>query len=591
MVSLKEVKVHIPKQAKRILLLELLGVIAGVAGGIGAIIFRLMINVNRHIFFRTILPAITLSVNGFNLAHIIIPAIGGLIVGPIIMKFAPETKGHGVPEVMEAVLLRGGRIRARVALVKVFVSSITIGSGGSAGREGPIAQIGASIGSLVGRILRLDPHDLRLLVACGLSAGIAGTFNAPLGGAIFGMEVLLRNIGPFDAIPVLFSSVIGAATASVFLGSKPSFTIPAIPEWAPHEIPVYLLHGAIMGLVAYAWVKLFYTVEEAFSKLPIRLSLKPALGGLVAGLLFASLPAYGVGGVGYEGVEMALAGLLPIELMLLLGVAKMLATSFTIGSGGSGGVFAPSLYIGSMIGGALGHLYTRLAPGLVSGHLGYALAGMAALFGGAAQAPLNVVVIIPEMSGSYSLIPPIMASAGTSFLVTWLLLRGSSIYTLKLERRGLRVRMFSSFILDSVRVEEVMTRHVITVRVDTPVQVLETMFEENPYGGYPVVDRDGWRLVGIVTRTDLERAKRLMGGEGFSKARVGDIATRDLVVAYPDETVREALEKMRERGVSRLPVVSRSDPTRLVGIITIRDILKAYEIAMEREEKGSEEEG
>ncbi len=576
------------RQTRRIILLDLLSIIAGVIGGLGAVLFRYMIKFFRTIFFTHIhngLSVLASPTTSFDWTLILLPALGGLLIGPIIARVAPETRGHGVPEVMEAVLTRGGRIRSRVALVKIFVSSITIGSGGSAGREGPIAQIGASIGSLIGRAAKLDPHCTRLLVTCGLSAGIAGTFNAPLGGAVFGMEILMRSIGPFDAIPVIFSSVIGAATASIFLGRQPSFIIPSIPKWAVSEIPIYILHGLLMGLIAVVWVRIFYAIEELFSRIPVNLSLKPALGGLLAGTLLAVFPEYGVGGVGYEGIDMALAGMLPVTLMLVLGVSKMLATSLTIGSGGSGGIFAPSLYIGAMLGGVLGHVYATLLQGPVTSETGYMLAGMAALFAGAAQAPLNVIIIIPEMSGSYSLIPPIMASAGTSFVVSWLLLRGSSIYTLKLERRGVKVRMFTSFILDSVRVEEVMTRKVVTIPANASLAVLETLFEENPYGGYPVVNEKG-ELVGIVTRSDLEKARHKLEPEEYKKTRVIDIASKNPEVAYPDETVREAIEKMKKKKISRLPVVSRDKPGMLVGIVATRDILKAYEVAVEREEKG-----
>ena len=577
--------------ARRVIVVDLLAIAAGIAGGLGAVLFRYMIKAAQTVFFGHIhstLSTVTPSFNGLDYTLIVLPAIGGLIIGPLVAKAAPETRGHGVPEVMEAVLLKAGRIRPRVAAVKVLVSSITIGSGGSAGREGPIAQIGASIGSLLGRLFKLGPHDMRLLVTCGLSAGIAGTFNAPLGGAIFGMEILLRNVGPFDAIPILFSSVIGAATASVFLGSRPSFYIPGVPEWDPLEIPLYILHGAIIGIVAVAWVRIFYAVEGLFSRLRLDQALKPALGGLLTGVLLALFPVYGVGGVGYEGVEMALLGTLPATLMLVLGLSKIIATSLTVGSGGSGGIFAPSLYIGAMFGGLLGTLYTELLPDYVNGALGYTLAGMAALFAGAAQAPLNVIVMIPEMSGSYSLIPPIMASAGSSFIVSWTLLRGSSIYTLKLERRGVRVRMFQSFILDSVTVEEVMTRRVPVVPPDAPLAAVEAIFDEHLHGYYLVVDRSKRELLGIATRRDLDRIKRLKPSE-YQRVKVIEITRRSPTVAYPDETIREVLEKMKRAGVASLPVVSRENPKRLLGVITARDILKAYEIAMEREEKGVEE--
>ncbi|MCE4599486.1 MAG: chloride channel protein [Desulfurococcales archaeon] len=574
---------------RRILLVDLLAIIAGIAGGLGAVLFRYIIKITQELFFTDIYVVLDNSLPDLSLnpALILLPAIGGLIVGPLVARVAPETRGHGVPEVMEAVLLRGGRIRARVAAVKVLVSSITIGSGGSAGREGPIAQIGASVGSLIGQIARLSPHDLRLLVACGLSAGIAGTFNAPLGGAIFGLEILLRNVGPFDAIPVLFSSVIGAATASIFLGSRPSFEIPSVPQWSPIEIPVYILHGVIMGLIAVAWVKIFYTIEEFFSRLRIKLSLKPAIGGLFTGILLAMFPGYGIGGVGYEGVEMALMGVLTSSLMLILGISKILATSLTVGSGGSGGIFAPSLYIGSMFGGLLGRLYSDLFPSVAGDPLGYTLAGMASLFAGAAQAPLNVIIMIPEMSRSYSLIPPIMASAGASFIVSWLLLRGSSIYTIKLEKRGVKVRMLTSYILESVVAEEVMTRRFTTIPPEAPLAALETIFDETLQGDYIIVDRRKGELIGIVTRKDIENIKK-QRPKDYTRIKAIEIAKRDIEVAYPDETIKEVLDKMKRSNQTTIPVVKREDRNKLVGIITMRDILRAYELALEKEEKGIE---
>ena len=567
-----------PLTTRRHMTVDALAIIVGVIGGLGAVIFRLFIKFFNNIFFGIIYSQIDeVRIGGYNLGLILLPALGGLIVGPIVYRFAPETKGHGVPEVLEAIITRAGRIRARVAMVKIFVSSITIGSGGSAGREGPIAQIGASIASILNRVAKLDPYDSRLLVACGLSAGIAGTFNAPLGGALFGGEVLLRGFGLYDAIPLILSSVIGAATASIFLGQQPSFLIPRTPQWTPTELPIYLLHGALIGLIAFLWVRTFYAIEELFDSMKIKDYFKPAIGGLLTGFLIMIFPSYGISGVGYDGVEMALMGMLPPLLMLLLGISKILASSLTIGSGGSGGVFAPSLYIGAMFGGALGSLYFSLFPTSYLGDpLGYQLAGMAALFAGAAQAPLNVIVMIPEMSGSYSLIPPIMASAGTSFIVSWLLLKGSSIYTIKLKKRGLKIKAFSSYILDLVTVEEIMTKRVVTIPADAPYYLIITLFEENPYGGYPVVDRKTGQVIGIITRMDIEKIKKHIDDETKKLLRAKDIGKKKLITVRPQDTVRDAYELMVKYGISRLPVVTEDN--RLVGIITMRDILRAYEL-------------
>jgi chloride channel protein, CIC family len=472
--------------------------------------------------------------------------------------------------------LKGGRIRKRVAFLKVIVSSVTIGSGGSAGREGPIAQIGSTIGSFLGEAFKLEPQDVKLLVVSGLAAGIAGTFNAPLGGAVFGLEVLFRGIGLFNAMPVILASVIGATTAALYLGQTPAFNAVGLTSWAPSELPLYIVLGLVFGVISVLWVKVFYGVEDVFDRMKAPPRYKPALGGIATGFLIMLFPTYGIAGVGYEGVNAALLGEFSLILLLVLGAVKLIATSFTIGSGASGGIFAPSLYMGSMFGGAMGLLFNWAFPSVVHQPFTYALAGMAALFAGAAQAPINVIIMIPEMSRDFALIPPIMASSVTSFFVAWLFLRGSSIYTIKLQRRGVNLRMGRALALDLIKVEEVMTKKVTTVALDTPIPVLELLFEEEHHTGYPVV-KDGC-LVGVVTLEDV----RSLPDVARDRGRVRDITSKDVVVAYPDETVHSALDKMHTRRVGRLPVVDRNNPTRILGIISRHDLVRAHEIAAER---------
>lgn len=573
---MKMVTFRLPNHAKKWILLDLLGGVAGLVGGLGAIVFRYMIDLNSRLFFGLLLPIVSMELNGFNIGIIILPVLGGLIVGPLIMRFAPETKGHGVPEVMEAVALKGGRIRKRVAFLKVIVSSITIGSGGSAGREGPIAQIGATIGSFLGQAFKLSSQDVRLLVVCGLSAGIAGTFNAPLGGAIFGMEILFRGITLFNAMPVVFGSVIGAATAASVLGQHPAFIAPIVKSWSPPELILFTLLGVVFGLISVFWVKTFYMIEDGFARLRFPSQFKLALGGLATGVLIMLYPQFGIMGVGYEGVNMALVGELSLLLLFTLGILKILATSFTIGSGGSGGIFAPSLYIGCMFGAVMGQIFQQAFPSLVQQPFTYALAGMGALFAGAAQAPLSVIVMIPEMSNDYALIPPLMASSVSSFFVAWLFLRGSSIYTIKLEKRGVKLRMERTFTLDLIKVEEVMTKNVVAVDSNMPLPALELFFEEQHHIGYPVLEKG--QLAGIVTLSDLQKVPH---GDR-SKLKVGEVATKKIIVAYPDETMHTALDKMYEHDIGRLLVVDRENPKRLLGIVSKKDLLRAHEIASER---------
>ena len=592
-----------PPYAKRWFLMDLAAILIGVVGGFGAIFFRYVIKYVRILFFDIILPILTINVGRynqgyidnfykadlvelihptysvdfthFNLGYILLPIIGGLIVGPLIMRFARETKGHGVPEVMEAVALRDGNIRKRVAFFKIAVSSITIGSGGSAGREGPIAQIGSTIGSFMGDVLHFDSRHKRLLVVCGLSAGIAATFNAPVGGALFGMEILLRGIGLFNAMPVILASVVGVAVSNVFLGNQPAFKIPELASWAPVELPIYLLFGLVFGVVAFIWVKVFYSSEEFFEKLKIPESLKPALGGVGTGILIMLFPIFGIAGVGYEGIDLALAGQLTLGLVFLLAFAKIIATSLSIGSGGSGGIFAPSLYIGSMVGVGFGGLFQLAFPNLIEHTYTYGLAGMAALFAGAAQAPLNVIFMIPEMSNDYLLIPPIMIASFTSFFIAWLLMKGDSIYTIKLKRRGIDIRMDRPYIMDLVKVEEVMTKDVVTVPAQLPASVVELYYLEHRHSGYPVISEG--KLLGIVTINDVPRDE-----EEAKNMTVGEITSSFIITAFPDETIHTILEKMNKNNIGRVPVVKRDNVKAVIGIISRHDILHAYEIALKK---------
>jgi CIC family chloride channel protein len=505
-----------------------------------------------------------------------LPALGGLIVGPITMRIAQETKGAGIPEVMEAVALRKGRLKKKTAPWKILASSITIGSGGSAGREGPIALIGATIGSWMGELSKMEPHSAKLLVVCGLSAGIAGTYNAPLGGALFGIEILLRGIDLIRAVPVILSSVLAATTAAFFLGEHPSFNLTASITWIPSELIFHVFLGLLFGLISVLWVRVFYAVDGLFQKLKITDTLKPSLGGLITGFLIMFFPSYGIMGVGYEGLNLALTGELTLGLLVLLGSLKFMATCLSIGSGGSGGIFAPTLYMGGMFGVAAGLLFHWAFPGAVHETVEYSLAGMAALFAGATQAPLNIMVMVPEMCGDFSLLPPLMASSVSSFFVAWIFLRGSSIYTLKLQRRGLNLRMGKSFTLDVVRVEKVMTRRVQKISSYTPVAELKGFFEKYDHPGFPV-EQEG-RLLGVMTEKDLDTALQGLG----DRVTVDEIISKEFAVTYPDETLHEALDKIDESGLPILPVVLRLRPRHLVGVISKHDILQAYEVDAER---------
>jgi len=567
-----------------VLLLTALAV--GVGAGLGAIAFRWLIDVVSFVSF-TWLPD---ALSGLGGAYLLIaPTTGGLLVGWLTYRYAREAKGHGVPEVMAAVALRGGRIRPRVTVIKALASSICIGSGGSVGREGPIVQIGSALGSSVGQLLRLGDDRIRSLVACGAAGGIAATFNAPIAGAMFALEVILGEFGVGNFAPVVLASVTANVVGGLYFGNVRAFAVPPYTIQSLWEFVFYAILGVVAAGVAVLYTRLIYRLEDWFDDLgQVPEWVRPAVGGLCLGtlaLLYGLVPGLGYGrvphifGVGYETMERGLLNHLGLGLMLALVLLKLVGTGLTLGSGGSGGVFAPSLFIGAMLGGSWGLILQSLFPDRVAPQGAYALVGMAGVFAGAAHAPITAIIILFEMSGDYHIILPLMITVVISTFLARHWLAGESIYTLKLTRRGVRLSSGRDVdIMEGVRVEEVMTREVETVPADLALDNLSERFRVTQHHGFPVVD-DRNRLVGIVSIQDLKRA---LDNGARPDTRVRDIATTKLLVAYPDETMATALERLGTRGVGRLPVVSRQDPSSLLGAIRRHDIVRAYRIALAR---------
>jgi CIC family chloride channel protein len=547
--------------------------IVGLGGGLGAVIFRWLINAFTYFFFDVLQEWLWFLGPAYVIA---VPALGGLLVGPLVYFFAREAKGHGVPEVMEAVALHGGRIRPRVAVVKSLASSLCIGSGGSVGREGPIVQIGSALGSTLGQSLRLSDERIRNLVACGAAAGISATFNAPIAGVIFALEVILGEFSVAFFSTVVISSVAAGVVAQIAFGNVPAFSIPEYSLVSPWELMLYVLLGVLAGLVAFLFVRTMYWFEDRFDAWRFTEYFKPAVGGLLIGVIGFYSPR--IFGVGYGAIEDALLGKLVLSTMASLILIKILATSLTIGSGGSGGVFAPSLFMGAMLGGTFGTVAHQVLPDITAASGAYALVGMAAVFAGAAHAPITAVIILFEMTNDYRIILPLMLATVVSVLLSQRLSR-ESIYTLKLARRGVRLESGRDIdVMQGVLVGEAMTTDVDTVDADLTLVELQRIFLETHHHGFPVLDADG-ELFGIVTIQDLERAKER---DSLQSLCVRDIVTRRLLVAYPDEPVWSALKRLGTRDVGRLPVVDRNNPTRLVGVIRRYDIVRAYKVGIGR---------
>jgi len=591
------------------LVLLVMAIIVGVATGFAAVFFIRLIQYIQIFFYggsEKIFPALG------RLWIIIIPVIGGLLVGPIITKFATEAKGHGVPEVMQALILRGGRIRPRVALAKIIASALCIGTGGSAGREGPIVQVGSALGSSVGQWLHLSDERIKNLVACGAAAGIAATFNAPIAGVVFAIEVLLSELQVAVFGNVVVSAVAASIVSRIFLGSRPAFEIPGYVMNSPWEIILYIILGLLAAFVGILFIRMLYFTEDVFEQLAIPLWLKPAIGSLLLGILAFSYPYLGtisyissadmslglplvenyphIFGSGFVFLEEVLQGHAPFFLIFLLIFLKPLATSFTLGSGNSGGVFAPSLFTGAMLGGAFGYLAMRLFPGLPIEVGAYALVGMAAVFSAAARAPLTSMLIVFEMSNDYRLILPLMAAGMVaSTFAQWL--HPESIYTLKLSKRGIRFAQGRDMdIMQTVQVEEVMNKAPITVHNEQSVADLFAAFQETHLGGFPVLNNNN-ELYGIVTMQDMERTIQDMERTLHRKdvnlrdLKIWDVATPEPVTVFPDEPIWSAIRKMAPRDLARLPVVARSNPKQFVGLISRSDIVRAYNVGLMRKQK------
>jgi CIC family chloride channel protein len=550
----------------------LFSIIVGLGGGFGAIIFRWLIQHFRNLFFDE--GADLLDFMG-SYYVILIPLAGGLIIGPLIHFFAKEARGHGVPEVISAMVLQGGTIRPRVAIVKAIASSICIGSGGSVGREGPIIQIGSAIGSALGQLFRLNEEKIKTLVACGAGAGIAATFNAPLGGIFFALEVVLREYGLRNFSSVVLSSVTATVISRHFLGNNPAFITPPFELSNLWNIPNYFFFGLITAVVAWFFIKALYKTEDIFSLIKIPEFLKPAIGGLIIGLIGLYFPQ--VFGVGYEVIESSVKGEIALRVIIILIFLKIIATSVTLGSGGSGGIFAPSLVVGALLGEAFGYLVNHIFPGLNIQPGAYALIGMAAVFAGTAHAPISAILLLFEMTGNYKILPPLMITCVISaILVRWWL--KYSIYTMKLIRKGVDIEKYRQIdLMETISVSDAMITDMITVMQSDTVRKTGLMIKATNHRGFPVLDENR-KLVGVVTRKDINKA--LGKGDGEYEI-IKNVMAKNIIVCYPNESLKIALHKMAEKNIGRIPVVERNKPDHIIGLITRKSLISTYNKVLE----------
>ena len=556
-------------------IMAVLAVFVGLAGGFGAVGFRYLIN-----FFQTIAYG-----SPVELLHVVqklpwyhklwIPAVGGMLVGPLVYFLAREAKGHGVPEVMEAVALRGGLIRKRIVLIKSLASAICIGTGGSVGREGPIVQIGSAIGSSIGQMLKVSADRMRTLVGCGAAAGIAATFNAPIAGSMFALEVILGDFGLATFSPIVISSVVATAISRHFLGDTPAFIVPAYELVSAWELPIYIVLGLFCAIVGVTFTRTLYKLEDLFDAFKFPGYLKAVVGGLILGAGGLLVPQ--ILGVGYGAIDLALIQKYSWWFLLVLVFSKILATSITIGSGGSGGVFAPSLFLGAMAGCFFGTVVHALFPGVTATPGAYSIVGMGAVVSATTHGPMAAILILFEMTGSYTIILPLMLSCIIGTIAAGQLYR-ESIYTLKLVRKGVDIQAGKEVnVLRSMHVKDVMNSRVETIPESLPLAELAEKISKSKYNSFPVLNAEN-RLAGIISFNDYSEA---MFDEDLKDIVVAkDLASTDVVTVSSEDDLYTALEKISPKDFSTLPVVSPDDLHQLVGIVTRRDIIGAYEKAV-----------
>jgi len=580
------------RRMKRIWQGTIAGILIGVVSGLGAIVFNFLLLTGTRFFTHdlivmTLRDASSETFLGVPLSRwmmLWIPALGGLISGLIVFNFAPEAEGHGTDAMIDSFHRKKGVIRRRVPIIKTIASAITIGSGGSAGKEGPIAQIGAGFGSFLASVLKVSDRERRIMVLAGAAGGIGAIFKAPLGAALFATEVLYRREDfEFEAIiPCILSSIVAFMVFTFHDGTAAIFHIPVFSLATPAQLPFYAVLGVLCALVGFPYIRFFYGIRDRFfRRLNLPKAVKPAIGGLMVGVVALFLPE--ILGGGYPWMQSAIDGHLAIRLMAILVVAKILATSFTISSGGSGGVFAPSLFIGSMLGGVFGNISQRFFPHIVTEPSAFVLVGMGGFFAGVAKVPIAALIMVAEMTGGYSLIVPMMIVTSLSYL----LLGNTSLYEKQVATRvdsPAHIGDFAVDIMDHLRVKDaiVADRVVETIPEGMGFEEILRLMKGSNQQDFPVVDAKGM-LTGIISMTDLRQAMADTQIHGFLVAK--DIADAVVATVTMEDSLNTALQLMASLDVRELPVVSSEHPDRIASLISRKDVVIAYHAEMERLKK------
>ncbi len=561
-------------------------VLIGLIAGCGAIVFHYLCGLGMHYFLdlmagyrpaspageHLLLPHTQTPFNKWML--LILPALGGLVSGWIVYTFAPEAEGHGTDAAIDAYHHKGGMIRARIPFIKTIASAITLTTGGSGGREGPIAQIGAGFGSFLATKFNLSERERRIMMAAGIGAGVGSIFRAPLAGALFAAEVLYRD-PDFESeviIPAGISSVVAYCTFCLVFGWGSLFDSPGFKFQNPLELGPYLVLACVLSLTAILYIKVFYGVIGLFKKLSIPNHFKPAIGGLITGIIGFFLP-YTLA-FGYGIAQEAIFNQVAISTLIALAIGKIFTTSFSIGSGGSGGVFGPSIVIGGAMGGAVGKIFNLLIPSIVTSPGSFVIVGMAGFFAAASNTPISTIIFISEMTNSYHLLLPSLLVCS----ICYLLCQRWTIFENQVKSRidsPAHAGEFMMDILQTIKVNDL--RHLIKevrcVNEDMPFSEFKKIFSSTKQHYFPVINSKG-DFSGIFSSNDIREVIFTLHIEQLVVMK--DIMVSDLICTTPSEDLNTTLLKLTQKNIDALPVVEEDNSGHLIGLIYRRDIISHY---------------
>jgi len=565
---------------RRVLVIGALAIALGLAAALIARALTALIGLITNVSFhgRWSFAFVGPADNHLGLWVLLVPAIGGLVVGIMARYGSAAIRGHGIPEAMERVLFDESRIPARVTFLKPVSAAIAIGTGGPFGAEGPIIATGGALGSFVGQVLRVSAEERKTLLAAGAAAGMSATFASPVSAVLLAIELLLFEYRLRSVVPVALASAVACGARIALVGATPAFAMPTVAAPSGAALAAYVAMGVLFGLASMVVTRAVYAVEDLFEKLPIHWMWWPALGGLVVGLVGYYSPH--TMGVGYDNIDAMLGGTLAGRAVVLFCLLKLASWCVSLGTGTSGGTLAPLFTIGGGLGAGLGALLVAFAPGLGVDTRVAALVGMAALFAGASRALLASVVFAFETTRQPMSLLPLLGGCTAAYLVSAMTMR-HSIMTEKIARRGLRVVTdYTADFLAQVLVSAVASAPVVVLRADDTLEHVRRWIGRHAAGsshqGFPVVDGDD-RLVGVVTRRDLLDA---VG------STVRSVVKRPPAVVFDDSSLREAADHMVREGVGRLPVVARDEPDRVIGMLTRSDIIASHATRLDAERIG-----